>query len=150
MYSAYAEVTDYVRANGLGAYTVADIAVIEGNGGGTGYYGGWGLVVVYENSKMKFRDVTIFDGHSYVAGSVTADFEIPVSGFNTAQSGAINMKLGMMAGEGDRSIAGDYFQIRDYTDTNWITLNHAGNSTNNFFNSSIFTGGNTRNPNLTK
>ncbi|OXA67743.1 hypothetical protein B0A61_07985, partial [Flavobacterium aquatile LMG 4008 = ATCC 11947] len=148
MYSAYAEVTDYVRANGLGAYTVADIAVIEGNGGGTGYYGGWGLVVVYENSKMKWRDVTIFDGHSYVAGSVTADFEIPVSGFNTAPSGSINMKLGMIAGEGDRNISGDYFQIRDYTDTNWIPLNHSGNSTGNFFNSSIFTGGNTRNPNL--
>ncbi|HQX03939.1 MAG TPA: hypothetical protein PKZ44_07460, partial [Flavobacterium sp.] len=148
MYSGYVEVTDYVRTNGIGAYTVADVALIEGNGGGTGYYGGWGLVVVYENDKMKWRDVTVFDGHSYVAGSVTADFEIPVSGFNTAQSGAINMKLGMMAGEGDRGISGDYFQIRNYLDTSWVTLNHGGNSTNNFFNSSIFTGGNTRNPNI--
>ncbi|WP_290833858.1 hypothetical protein, partial [Flavobacterium sp.] len=148
MYSAQVEVTDYVRANGVGNYFAADIALVEGSGGGTGYYGGWGLIVVYENSKMKWRDVTIFDGHSYVAGGVTADFEIPVSGFNTAQAGAINMKLGLMAGEGDRNIAGDFFQIRNYTDTNWITLNHAGNSTTNFFNSSIFTGGNTRNPNL--
>ena len=40
MYSGYIEVTDYVRTNGLGAYQVADIALIEGNGGGTGYYGG--------------------------------------------------------------------------------------------------------------
>ena len=148
MYSGYVEVTDYVRTNGIGAYTVADVALIEGNGGGTGYYGGWGLVVVYENDKMKWRDVTVFDGHSYVAGSVTADFEIPVSGFNTAQSGAINMKLGMMAGEGDRGISGDYFQIRNHLDTSWVTLNHGGNSTNNFFNSSIFTGGNIRNPNI--
>ena len=35
MYSAYAEITDYVRANGIGEYTIADIALIEGNGGGT-------------------------------------------------------------------------------------------------------------------
>src|SRR5690606_29807736 len=58
MYSAYAEVTDYVKTHGLGTYTVADIALIEGNGGSTGYYGGWSLIVVYENSKMKYRDVT--------------------------------------------------------------------------------------------
>ena len=36
MYSGYVEVTDYVRTNGIGAYTVADVALIEGNGGGTG------------------------------------------------------------------------------------------------------------------
>ncbi|MDD2985877.1 hypothetical protein, partial [Flavobacterium sp.] len=148
MYSGYIEVTDYVKNNGTGSYTLADIALVEGNGGGTGYYGGWGLVVVYENAKMKWRDVTVFDGHSYVAGSITADFEIPVSGFNTVQAGPVNMKLGMMAGEGDRGISGDYFQIRNHTNNNWITLNHGANSTNNFFNSSIYTGGNTRNPNL--
>ncbi|MEC4005775.1 hypothetical protein OX283_013975, partial [Flavobacterium sp. SUN052] len=148
MYSAYAEVTDYVKNHGIGNYFAGDIALVEGDGGGTGYYGGWGLVVVYENSKMRYRDVTIFDGHAYVAGSVTADFEIPVSGFNTVQSGSVNMKLGLMAGEGDRGISGDYFQIRNHTDTNWISLNHTGNSTTNFFNSSIVTGGNTRNPNL--
>lgn len=148
MYSAYAEITDYVIAEGLGSYTIADIALIEGNGGGTGYYGGWGMVVVYENEKMKWRDVTVFDGHSYVAGNITADFEIPVSGFNTVQAGPVNLKLGMIAGEGDNGISGDYFQIRNHQNTSWITLNHGGNSANNFFNSSVYTGGNTRNPNL--
>ena len=148
MYSAYAEITDYVKTNGLGSYTLADLALIEGDGGGTGYYGGWGIIVVYENSKMKWRDVTIFDGHSYVAGGITADFEIPVNGFNTVQAGPVNMKLGLMCGEGDRGISGDFFQIRNHQDTAWTTLNHTGNSTNNFFNSSISTGGNTRNPNL--
>ncbi|MEX0996109.1 MAG: hypothetical protein WDZ45_03580, partial [Flavobacteriaceae bacterium] len=148
MYSAYTDVTTYVQNNGIGEYFVADIALREGNGGGTGFYGGWGLVVVYENDLMNWRDVTVFDGHSYVAGSVTADFEIPVSGFNTALAGPINMKLGLMAGEGDRTIAGDFFQIRNANNTSWETLNHGGNSTNNFFNSSIYTGGNTRNPNL--
>jgi gliding motility-associated-like protein len=148
MYSAYAEITDYVKTNGLGSYTLADLALIEGDGGGTGYYGGWGIIVVYENSKMKWRDVTIFDGHSYVAGGITADFEIPVNGFNTVQAGPVNMKLGLMCGEGDRGIPGDFFQIRNHQDTAWTTLNHTGNSTNNFFNSSISTGGNTRNPNL--
>ncbi len=148
MYSAYAEITDYVRNNGTGKYTVADIALIEGAGGSTGYYGGWGMIVIYENSKMKWRDVTVFDGHYYVAGSTTANYEIPISGFNTAQSGPVNMKLGLMAGEGDRGISGDYFEIRNHQDSQWIRLNHSSNTTGNFFNSSINTNGTPRNPNL--
>ena len=147
MYSAFAEVTDYVRQNGLGEYTIANIALREGNGGPTGYYGGWGLIVVYENSQMNWRDITIFDGHAYVAGNVSAQFELPVSGFNTAQAGPINMKLGMIAGEGDVGINRDYFEIIDQSN-NFIRLNHSGNATNNFFNSSVVTGGNLRNPSI--
>ncbi|HPR27619.1 hypothetical protein, partial [Lentimicrobium sp.] len=147
MYSAYAEVTDYVVQHGPGEYTVGNIALREGNGTATGFYGGWGLVVIYENSKMGWRDITLFDGHAYVEGNTTVSYDLPVSGFSTTQSGDVNMKLGMMAGEGDVSIPGDYFQIINQA-SNWVSLNHAGNATNNFFNSSIFTGGNARNPNL--
>src|SRR5690554_1873960 len=148
MYSSYVEITDYVNTYGIGEYTLADMALREGDGGSTGFYGGWGMIVVYENSEMKWRDITIFDGHAYVQGNATVNYELPVSGFQTAQSGPINMKLGMMAGEGDVGISGDYFQIRNWQDNSWITLNHAGNSTSNFFNSSIQTGGNPRNPSL--
>lgn len=136
MYSGYAEVTDYVKTHGLGEYTVADIALREANGTSTGLFGGWGMIVVYENSKMKWRDVTIFDGYAYVAGSTTASSELPVSGFRTAQSGQIEMKLGLIAGEGDSGIPGDYFQIINQANT-FVNLSHAGNTTNNFFNSSI-------------
>jgi len=147
MYTGYAEITDYVNQNGVGNYFVADMALQEGNGGGTGYYGGWGMVVVYENQKMNPRDVTLFDGFAYLASNGGA-IDLPVSGFNTARTGPINIKLGVLAGEGDRPITGDYFWIRDYTNTNWIQLSHSGNTTTNFFNSSIATGGNTRIPNL--
>ncbi|MEZ4923352.1 MAG: HYR domain-containing protein [Crocinitomicaceae bacterium] len=148
MYSAYIEVTDYVQDHGIGAYTVADMALVEGNGGATGYYGGWGMIVVYENSLMNWRDVTIFDGHAYVQGNEIVSYELPVSGFQAVQSGNVNMKMGLMAGEGDVGISGDYFQIRNWQDNAWITLSHAGNTTNNFFNSSVETGGNARTLNL--
>jgi uncharacterized repeat protein (TIGR01451 family) len=149
MYSSYAEVTQYVQNNGVeGIYTVADIALNEGNGGSTGFYGGWGLVVIYANNELPLKDITVFDGHAYVAGNVTADFTIPLSGFNSTQSGPVNVKMGMITGEGDRNISGDFFQIRNAANTAWVNLNHGGNSANNFFNSSIFTGGNARNPNL--
>ncbi len=146
IYAGYKEITDYVRANGIGEYFAADIALKEGNGGTSGYYGGWGMIVVYENQLMKQRDVTIFDGYAFVTG--TGDFELPISGINTVQSGPVGIKLGLMAAEGDRPFTGDYFKIQKQSDSTYLDLFHSGNATNNFFNSSIVTGGNTRNPSL--
>src|SRR5690606_25821011 len=47
-----------------------------------------------------------------------------------------------------RSISGDYFQMWDQNANQFVSLSHGGNSTGNFFNSSVYTGGNPRNPNL--
>src|SRR5690606_2076104 len=65
LYCGFAEVTNYVKANGEGEYTLADLALLTGIGGSTGYYGGWTLIVVYENDKMQWRDITIFDGYTH-------------------------------------------------------------------------------------
>lgn len=66
MYVGYADVTEYVKTSGMGEYTVANMALAEGRGDQTGYYGHWGLVVVYKNEKMHWRDITVFDGYSFV------------------------------------------------------------------------------------
>ncbi|MFN8697889.1 MAG: hypothetical protein ACK5XQ_01055 [Flavobacteriales bacterium] len=147
MYVSFVEVTTQVQQAGLGEYWVADMALTTGNGASTGYYGGWGLIVVYENSVMNHRDITVFDGYAYVIGG-EAQWELPVTGFTSALSGDVNMKLGLMAGEGDVAIFGDQFEIQQLNTPDWQLLNHGDNVTNNFFNSSIFTGGNPRNPNL--
>lgn len=139
MYAAYADVTQYVRANKGGNYFVADLATTAGVSDATGHYGGWGLVVVYANANMKWRDITVFDGYAYVAGGATANHQLPISGFKAAQSGPVNIDIGVMAGEGDRSITGDTFKIRNAVNSSWQTLSHSGNSTDNFFNSSILT-----------
>jgi len=151
MYAAYADVTDLLIANeGAGVYTVADIATIEGNGYPTGYYGGWGLVVVYENYKMKWRDISVFDGFAYVS-SGGGDEYIDISGFKAVEEGDVNIKLGVMAGEGDVGVGGDRLSImiRDTDDVQGIPatflnnsyrdLVHPGNTVDNFFNSSIYT-----------
>ena len=149
MFTAYAEVTDYVKTNGVGEYFAANIAATEGaDGGAIGKYAGWGLVVVYENSNMKNRDITVFDGHAFVHNNITANYTIPVSGFNSVTSGPVGIKLGLMSGEGDINYDGDYFQIEELNSGNYRSLSRPGNSVNNFFNSSINTGGNSRNPNL--
>jgi gliding motility-associated-like protein/uncharacterized repeat protein (TIGR01451 family) len=142
MYVGYADVTQLVKGQGLGEYTIADVALTEGNGGRVGYFGHWGIVVVYENSKMKWRDVTVFDGYSYVMGigdTLAVDGTLEINGFNAVQNGQVNLKLGVMAGEGERGLSNDYLEIRNAADTEWVRLRHALNSPNNFFNSTIYT-----------
>ena len=152
MYAAYADVTEYVRENGVGKYYVADMAIVEGNGGSTGYYGGWGMVVIYKNPTKKWRNITVFDGYAYMA-SQGADQRIPVTGFRAAQGGDVNVTLGVMAGEGDRTVTGDYLKIQKAgttgnSNSHWTELRNSEGNTNNFFNSAIGTGANNRNPNL--
>jgi hypothetical protein len=147
IYVGYKEVTDYVKTNGIGNYFVSDIALSEGaESTGVGYMGGWGLIVVYENQLMKSRDVTVFDGYTYVnSGSYGT---IPISGFKAILAGQVNMKLGVMAAEGDENRTGDYLEIQQLNTATYQRLSHSGNVTTNFFNSSIATGGNTKNPDL--
>jgi len=144
IYSCYADVTEYVKAHGTGNYTAADMALVQGNADGVGYFGCWSLVVVYENSKMKDRDISIFQGHAFNSNSNIVD--IPVTGFQAVQSGDVNVKIGFLAGEGDRELTGDYAKIKQLNTNNYISLVHSTNATNNFFNSSINTGGNYRLP----
>lgn len=141
IFSAYTEVTDYVREHGIGEYFAADMALQEGLVSGTGYSGGWGIIVVYQNSKMKQRDITLFDGYAYVNSGNSEGFTLPVAGFNTIQTGEVGVKLGVMASEGDVSFTGDYFKIQKQSDGTYLNLSHSGNSPTNFFNSSIITGG---------
>ncbi len=148
IYSAYTEVTDYVRQNGVGSYLAADIALAEGNGGGTGYSGGWGLVVIYENTQMKHRDISLFDGHAFVLNSNNNGYNLEVSGFHSVQTGNVGVKLGVMASEGDVGLNGDYFKIQKNSDLSFMNLEHSLNTSDNFFNSSINNNAN-RNPNLT-
>ncbi|RVT77498.1 hypothetical protein EOD40_06760 [Flavobacterium sufflavum] len=150
IFIGYQEITDYVKAHGPGAYTVADIALTEGTNSNPGYSGGWVMVVIYENPLMKSRAVTLFDGYAYVNGQLAGGGEygnIPISGFTTVGSGQVNMKLGVMAAEGDvaTNSGSDYLAVQKlnadpttYNSTNYLTLNHAGNTTSNFFNSSIY------------
>lgn len=144
IYSCYADVTGYVQSKGAGTYTVADMALVQGNADGVGYFGCWSMVVVYQNSKMKTKNIAIFQGHAF--NSTNNIVDIPIVGFQAVQSGDVNVKLGFMAGEGDRDLIGDYAKIQELNSGTFKSLSHSGNSTSNFFNSSINTGGNARNP----
>lgn len=128
-YQGFADVTSLVAAQGNDVYTVANVQAREGRG----RYAGWSLVVVYENPDEPWRNLTVFDG--YERASRGNPVNITVSGFLAPPTGPVNANIGMIAYEGDNRYSGDYAEFEG------VRLGDALNSTTNFFNSSITTGG---------
>src|SRR5690606_15840892 len=93
MYVAFADITDYVNAHTEGEYFVADIATSEGpdqSGVQIGYYGGWGIVVVYENPLMNPRNIVVFDGFRFVQnGAADDENQIDIAGFLSNDEGPV-------------------------------------------------------------
>lgn len=152
-YSCFADVTTYVQTNGIGNYTVANVKTQEGDGGSIGFFGGWGMIIVYEYPDEPMRNIAIFDGYAFMNSS-TGSAALPITGFKAVQSGPVNVKMGLMAGEGDVSISNDLFKIVrkaniDNPDPNadiWDNIpNPRTGSTTNYFNSSVIMDG-SRNP----
>ncbi len=157
-YVCFTDVTQYVKQQGVGQYWVADIALTEGSDDNTGYYAGWGMVVIYEDADLPMRNIAMFDGYAYVA-SGTLKYSIPVSGFKSAQTGPVKVKLGFMAGEGDAGYSGDWCQMKKASatgdvnnDNDWIHLENPSTSfsSQNFWRSRVTNdAGAARNPNRT-
>jgi uncharacterized repeat protein (TIGR01451 family) len=143
-YQAFLNVTDLVRAPG-GTYRVANVQA----GTGKDRYAGWALVVAYESSSARSRNLTVFDGfetiNSASGGQPPTVEDISVIGFETPPRGPVRAKLGFVTYEGDRSLDKDTATFNSQP----LTDSEAG-SGNNFFNSSIgFLGSDvtTKNPN---
>ena len=60
-FQASADVTQLVRDSGQGLYTVAQVNVAKGRSA-AGAWGGWTLVVAYENPAEPLRDLSVWDG----------------------------------------------------------------------------------------
>ncbi|MDR3346649.1 MAG: hypothetical protein LBS73_05700 [Campylobacteraceae bacterium] len=115
-YQATKDITEYVRDGGAGDYAVGDLFTDTGGGVTTtesGAYGGWAIVVVYENSAESLKNITIYDGYDYI------DYKMPVTfafdGFLTPTSGPVDSKFVIFAGEGDVSFELDDIRVNNVT-----------------------------------
>src|SRR5262249_1943619 len=101
---------------------------------GTGLHadqsGGWAIAVVYSDSHLPTRDLTVFDGLRFVTAG-GAPIDITLSGFLTPPDGPVSTRIGMVAYEGDLGTTGDTASL------DGRPLFNAANPQNNFFNSSI-------------
>ena len=101
-FSAFADVTNQVIATGGGVYTVSELdltAVIAPYCPTGGNFGGWAIVIVFENAALPLNQVNIYDGMQAVPDQLS----IVLSNLNVIDNDGA--KLGFVAWEGDRSLA---------------------------------------------
>jgi gliding motility-associated-like protein/uncharacterized repeat protein (TIGR01451 family) len=144
-YHCFKNITSFVQSAGIKArFSVANVVTQTG---GSNYWGGWSIIVVYKNVFQSMRNLTVFDGFGNISSGSSLD--IPISGFATPPSGPVGFELGVVGFEGDRGSTGDQLQFNGAG--TFVNVSDALHPTNDFFNSTISYGGavtSFRNPNL--
>ncbi|WP_197371194.1 DUF3344 domain-containing protein, partial [Streptomyces clavuligerus] len=107
-FQASADITPLVREAGAGLYTVAQINVAMGHST-AGAWGGWTLVVVYENNAEPLRQISVWDGYRTV-DTEHPSHEITLSGLRVPERAG--GRAGFVAYDGDRGRTGDTVTVR--------------------------------------
>lgn len=128
-FGAFADVTTQVQATGNGTYTVSelDLTAVVGLQKYCGIktnFGGWAIVVVYQNSSLPLNQLNVYDGMQYVPNAVS----ITLPSINVVDND--DAKIGFLAWEGDSSLA-----VTERLTINGSVLSNALNPSNNAFNS---------------
>jgi len=119
IYSAFANVTKLFKQQGWlsGDYTVKTSDIMEGRETDFGVYGGWDLIIIYENPNDSYKSFTVFDGWKQVSSSYKEnDVPVTVSGFYTPKQTPIKATISIFAGEGDYNNSTDQ-TFSSYIDT---------------------------------
>ncbi|MFG2911463.1 hypothetical protein ACGF0D_01030 [Kitasatospora sp. NPDC048298] len=138
------DVTAQVKAAGPGNYTVANIQACAGRssaqnhgGNNVGCWGGWSLVVAYENQAEPLRYLQVWDGFQLLRHPDNLA-TLTLSGIHTPAT-APRATMGVTVGDGDAPIQGDQLLVGSSTDN--LTLlsmpGPAGVATDNAFSSRI-------------
>jgi uncharacterized repeat protein (TIGR01451 family) len=150
-YQAYVDVTSYIQNNGAGTYTVGNIAATTGSRGSGGFYGGWGLVVVYENNTLPYKSVRLYDGFLLVEDGATRTINLTGLNAPNNQLSAGDAYMTTFAWEGDANLAATSGNPNgDYIKVNGNIVSNAVNPSTNMWNGTISKNGvhvTTKNPN---
>lgn len=127
-FAAFEEVTSQIQGLSTNTITVSEFSIDFMNYcANTSNYGGWSLVVIYEDDDLPFNDLRINDGFVAVSGNspmVSITLDEPIIYSNTTAT------LGFLAWEGDNSIANG----ENLTINGTIISNPPLNPANNLFN----------------
>ncbi|HEY3760509.1 MAG TPA: tandem-95 repeat protein [Verrucomicrobiae bacterium] len=131
-YTRSANVTSLVQAGGSGTYSAggipACVLATEDNNNACG----WTLAVVYEDTLLHQRNLSLFVGNSFASTTATTPAPIGVVGFCSPPTGTINGYLFVSAIEGDPNKTGDEILFGPSTN-NMAVLSGPNNISNNFF-----------------
>ncbi|MGW0843648.1 DUF3344 domain-containing protein [Streptomyces sp. NPDC002787] len=101
-FQASADVTRLVRESGPGLYTVAQVNVAMGRSA-AGAWGGWTLVVAYENPEQPLRHLTVWDGFDALKSGAGQEIRLRGMRFPAGAGG----RAGLVTYDGDRGATGD-------------------------------------------
>jgi len=143
-FSAFKDVTNLVTTTGNGTYTLSDfdlndvIDTIPGYCSRAGNFGGWSIIIVYEDFSLPLNQLSIYDGLEGVSSN-KPNLTILLNNINVIDN--IGAKIGFLAWEGDESL---YYGENLLVNGNLISnpplnpLGNAFNGTNSFTNDSDF------------
>jgi gliding motility-associated-like protein len=104
-FAAFADVTTLLQNTGNGTYTLSDLDLTEFIApycpSGTNF-GGWSIVIVYQDPQITLNQLNVYDGLESVSG-LNPSLTIELENLNVIDNQ--NAKIGFLAWEGDASIA---------------------------------------------
>ncbi len=105
VYYCFSEITEIVKESpNKSVFTIANLYSRLQDG--SNRWGGWNIVVVYENDDMPNRQLTVYDGLINI-NDTGVDLEIEAVDFLTPIEGEVNFEIGVFAYDGDRGFVGD-------------------------------------------
>ncbi|WP_255374485.1 hypothetical protein [Cohnella sp. OV330] len=129
-------VTSLVQAGGAGTYTTGGVVgTIVVNGDSTANHAGWTLGVVYRNSALPFRNLSLRAGAVFVQAS-SSPVNTTLTGFATPSTGVPGGRALFSAQEGDANRTGDQVLFGP-TAASLVALSGPNNFAANFFASQI-------------
>ncbi len=142
-FGAFSDVTNQVQSTGNGNYTLSDLDLTEvipiycrPPGTGTNF-GGWAVMVIYEDSELPMNQVNVFDGFESVSRN-NQTLDITLNDLMIVDTHGA--RIGFLAWEGDRDIAvNETLRINGHILSNppLNPANNAFNGTNSFTGSNV-------------
>lgn len=129
-------VTSIVSQGGAGTYTTGGVVgtiVIPGDA--TANHAGWTLGVIYQNTTLPFRNMSLRAG-AVLVQATSAPVTTTITGFATPISGALGGRALFSGQEGDANRSGDQ-ALFGPTAATQVALSGPNNFANNFFASQI-------------
>lgn len=128
-FGAFADITTLVQTTGNGTYTLSEldltqVVIDDLYCGNKTNFGGWAIIVVYENAALPLNQLNVYDGMQYVPNSIS----ITLPSLNVIDNN--NAKIGFLAWEGDANLA-----ISETLTINNSVLSNTLNPATNAFNS---------------
>ncbi|MFF2479585.1 hypothetical protein [Paenibacillus sp. NPDC058071] len=135
-YFRSANVTSQVQAAGAGEYIVGGVVGNIDFGNSTANNCGWTLCVVYEDTKMAFRNLSLRIGIVEIAFGSDPSVSTELTGFATPVSGPLHGRMAICAQDGDANKTGDQVAFGP-DEANLSVLSGPNNFVDNFFASQI-------------